>query len=119
MQKETHNPFELINVRLSTIEGLLLDLKHGTLIPEPSPQTTWGGMADAARWCSATLPQIRMWRFKFADFPASKVGKSIRINKAEFLAWLQSKRPATAVEAVNKQLSAIKAKRNRKGTTNA
>jgi hypothetical protein len=119
MQTQTHNPFDLINVRLSTIEGLLLDLKHGTLIPEPDPSTTWGTMATAAAWANATLPQLRMWRFNNADFPASKIGKSIRINKAEFLAWLEKKRPASAVEAVDGQLNDLKAKKARTGVQNA
>ncbi len=92
----------------------LVALNYKPLFADDNPQTTWGDMKDAARWCNATLPQIRMWRFKFADFPASKIGRSIRINKAEFLAWLESRRPASAVDAVNDQLTILKAKAERK-----
>jgi hypothetical protein len=97
----------------------LHELNFRAIDHNADPSTTWGSMADCATWCSATLPQLRMWRFNNADFPASKIGKSIRINKAEFLAWLEKKRPASTVEAVDGQLNDLKAKKARTGVQNA
>ena len=56
------NPFEVIAVRLSNIESLLLDIKHGELKPATPPQPATGkrylNAAEAAAFMGIKLQTL-------------------------------------------------------------
>lgn len=79
------NPFEVIEKRLSRIEGLLLDIKHGELksrIPEKSD-----GYITRAQVCKAlhiTLPTVHAW-MKEGKLKAYHIGGRTLFKESEVL----------------------------------
>jgi excisionase family DNA binding protein len=84
-----NNPFESISARLSSIETLLLDLKHqppksiATELPEnPIP------IQDAAQFLGLTVPTMYS-KVSKGELPVTKRGKRLYFFRSELLKYLK------------------------------
>ena len=86
-----NNPFELIEARLSSIESLILDLKHKPQAVEPTEQSEqWLDLNDLIQYD----PEKRKkptWYSKISrnEVPHYKRGKKVYFLKSEIDEWLK------------------------------
>ncbi len=97
-----NNPFETIEIRLSNIECLLLDLKHsGKSVvpanPEDEQPITISEAAALTNLAVATLYGLTHRR----KIPSYRQGKRLYFLKSELLAWIKSGRRATIQEMID------------------
>ena len=76
------NPFQELNVRLSSIEGLLLDLKHGSLIPPPQQPDSYITRQEAANILHITLPTLLKWTME-GKIKGYRIGRRVLHKKNE------------------------------------
>lgn len=87
------NPFEALEKRLSVIQDLLIEIKHGTT-QTPSPDET-GGLSLAREVTG--LSNARIYALVSARaIPHAKRGNRLYFNRAELVAWI--KQGSRAVE---------------------
>jgi len=86
-----NNPFEMIDVRLNTIESLLISLKHDTpnqkTLQDEKPIT----VKELCVFLGVTEPTIIRWRVK-GKIPFLKIGSRILYQKSAVLAALVNKK---------------------------
>lgn len=91
-----NNPFDLIDLRLSNIETLLLDIKHS-----PREQPDNGELltiTQAGEIINLTVPTIYSLVSKKL-IPHNKKGKRLYFLKSELLDWIKSGRKKTIAES--------------------
>lgn len=83
------NPFDLIDARLSNIENLLLDLKHGELIqstqPHPDKLLT---VQEAAEFLNIAVPTIYS-KVSLRELPHHKRGKRLYFSLDDLIAYVK------------------------------
>jgi excisionase family DNA binding protein len=77
----TTNPFELLEQRLLSIEGLLLDLKHGELKSPVSPNSNIT-REEAANILHVTLPTLHSYTMK-GKIQGYRIGRRVLYKKNE------------------------------------
>lgn len=80
-----NNPFELLEKKLSNIESLLLDLKHGELKPgEPQPPEIPEILSrkEVAELLGITLVTLDNW-VKRSLIPASRIGSRVLFKRED------------------------------------
>lgn len=92
-----NNPFEIIEARLSTIESLILDLKHsgGTQLPNQEDQLLT--VDGAAEFLDCTKPTIYQKTSK-GELPFMKRGKKLYFMKRDLIDYLKAGRNKTNAE---------------------
>lgn len=90
-----NNPFEIIEQRLSSIESLLLDIKHK---PIEEPQTENLTVKEASELLKVSEQSIHNY-IKKGFLPAQKVGRILLIKRID-------------VEQSQKEVKSLKYKRN-------
>jgi excisionase family DNA binding protein len=76
----SHNPFDLIEARLSNIENLLLDIKHPKLEHSPSPD--YITRKEAADVLGISLHTLNAW-IKEGKVPAFRIGSRVRFKRSD------------------------------------
>ena len=93
-----NNPFELIETRLSSIETLLLDLKHN---PQPQPGKSESDelltVQDTATFLSLSVPTIYGLISK-GELPVMKRSKRCYFSKVDLVNYLKQGRRKTLSE---------------------
>ncbi len=93
-----NNPFAVIEARLSRIEDLLLDLKHGQLRVEPTDQPEQLlTIQEAAEFLSLTVPTMYS-KVSKGELPVMKRSKRLYFSRTELLEYLKQGRKKTNVE---------------------
>jgi hypothetical protein len=92
-----HNPFEVIDRRLSHIEELLLDIKHRPQVTAPPVRTEHVDLAGLMREYYPGVPESTV-RQDTAKLSRTKVGKRVLFNRLEVEAHLRTKRRPSADE---------------------
>lgn len=87
-----NNPFEVIDSRLSNIETLLLDIKHGTLKPHPEPpgesSEPFLTKKQAARKLNCSTSTIDNYA-RAGSLTRHYLGRTVRFKLEEVLALVQ------------------------------
>jgi len=92
-----NNPFEIIDARLSNIENLLLDLKHGTSSgSKPDPDQLLN-IKEAAQLINLSVPTI-YGLVASSKIPVCKKAKKLYFSKRELMDWIKSGRKKTNEE---------------------
>jgi len=96
-----NNPFDLIDVRLSNIETLLLDLKHSPKDhTEQQPETNhWFDLPELCNYLpdKPAKPTVYGW-VRTGLIPCHKGQKKLRFLKSEIDQWLKSGKQKTISE---------------------
>lgn len=93
-----NNPFDVIDSRLSNIEGLLLDLKHQPLQAEKSKQLDeLLTVQAAAEFLSLTVPTMYS-KVSRGELPVMKRSKRLYFSRTELLEYLKEGRKKTNSE---------------------
>ncbi|MEI7587155.1 hypothetical protein [Runella sp.] len=86
------NPFEIIASRLSNIEELLLDIKHGELNPAPAPPP----LSDADRWEQGIQVAVDEMGLKpqtvyqqISKIPHRKLHGKLYFNRVQLRAYIE------------------------------
>lgn len=113
-----HNPFETIDARLSNIEGLLLDIKHGPVVEKPINE--WMNIDDLRQYLPFHPAKQTVYAMvSKEEIPFHKKGKCLYFNKSEIDIWLMGPRSEFDVqEQVDAILSAPRKFRKREGKAN-
>jgi excisionase family DNA binding protein len=90
------NPFDMIDVRLNTIESLLISLKHGLPISSPIENEQPVTVKEICSFLGVTEPTIIRWRKK-GKVPFLQVGSRILFQKSAVLKALENKKGATKI----------------------
>jgi len=77
-----NNPFEMIDVRLSTIESLLIGLKHGLPTPPPIDDPQQFTITELAAYLKCTKQTVHAYKRKNI-FPYYQTGRTIYFKRAE------------------------------------
>jgi excisionase family DNA binding protein len=89
------NPFEVIEARLSSIENLILDLKHQ---PKPVEDATNAEQLftidQAAKFLNLTKPTLYS-KVSRAELPYMKQGKRLYFSRTELMDYLKQGRRKT------------------------
>jgi excisionase family DNA binding protein len=92
------NPFEEINSRLSNIETLLLEIKHGPLETSPLPdQDEFLTVKEAAEFLRLSVPTVYTLISK-SQLPVMKRSGRCYFLKAELTKYLKEGRKKTILE---------------------
>lgn len=96
------NPFEIINLRLSTIENLLLQLHSTRQIKQSSinDEDLILGIAEAADYIKLSIPSIYRLAGE-SKLPYIKKGKKLLFSKKALTDWLMEGRQKTLKEIQN------------------
>ena len=86
-----NNPFEMIDVRLNTIESLLISLKHGLPILQPSENEQPISTKELLNFLDITEPTLIRWRKK-GKIPFLRIGSRILYQKSAVLAAIANKK---------------------------
>lgn len=86
-----NNPFDVIDARLSTIEELLLDLKHGTQRIPNANQQKLNGIRGIAKYLKCSIRTAQALKDK-NSFPVYWVGKNLYAYSDEVEAGLKDRR---------------------------
>ncbi len=87
-----NNPFEVIEARLSSIENLILDLKHQPKKVEPVNQPErLLTIQEAAEFLHLSVPTIYS-KVSKGELPVMKRGNRLYFSKAELLQYLEDGR---------------------------
>ena len=93
-----NNPFEVIEARLSSIENLLLDLKHNPKTVEPTEQPEQLlTIQEAAEFLSLTVPTMYS-KVSKGELPVMKRGKRLYFSRTELLEYLKGGRKKSNAE---------------------
>ena len=95
------NPFSEIDLRLSNIESLLLDIKHGGLNPSPptEPADRWFNVDELINYLpDRPARQTIYGKVSSNEIPHYKDSKKLRFLKAEIDLWLKQGRKKTSLE---------------------
>lgn len=79
----TQNPFDTIDLRLSNIENILLDLKHTPKIDEPKPE--YITRKETAKILGISLVTLTDY-VKNGLVPSYKIGSRVRFKRDEVFA---------------------------------
>ena len=93
-----NNPFEVIEARLSSIENLILDLKHKPQTSEPTglPEQLLT-IQEAAEFLSLTVPTMYSKCSK-GELPVMKRSKRLYFSRTELLDYLKDGRKKSNAE---------------------
>ena len=93
-----HNPFELLEKRLSNIETILLDLKHQPkeVAPTEHPDQLLT-IQQAAELLSLTVPTLYT-KVSKGELPSMKRGKRLYFSRAELLDYIKAGRKKSNAE---------------------
>ncbi len=93
-----NNPFEVIEARLSSIENLILDLKHKPTKVEPTDQPEQLLIIqEAAEFLSLTVPTIYS-KVSKGELPVMKRSKRLYFSRTELLEYLKDGRKKSNAE---------------------
>jgi len=105
-----NNPFDLIDVRLSNIEALLLDLKHAP--QEQHADSDLLTITQAGEVINLTVPTIYSLVSKKL-IPHNKKGKRLYFLRSELTEWIKSGRKKTIAESQANPESHLKTPKRR------
>lgn len=93
-----NNPFEVIEARLSSIENLILDLKHSPLRVEPTehPEQLLT-IQQAAELLSLTVPTLYS-KVSKSELPVMKRGKRLYFSRTELMEYIKEGRKKSNAE---------------------
>ncbi len=93
-----NNPFEVIEARLSSIENLILDLKHKPQTVEPTDQQEQLlTIQEAAIFLSLTVPTMYS-KVSKGELPVMKQGKRLYFSRTELMEYIKEGRKKTNAE---------------------
>ena len=93
-----NNPFEAIEARLSSIENLILDLKHKPQTVEPTEQVEqFLTIQEAAEFLSLTVPTMYS-KVSKSELPVMKRGKRLYFSRIELLNYIKDGRKKSNAE---------------------
>ena len=93
-----NNPFEVIEARLSSIENLILDLKHKPQMVEPNEQPEQLlTVQEAADYLSLTVPTLYS-KCSRSELPFMKRGKRLYFSSTELMEYLKEGRKKSNAE---------------------
>lgn len=93
-----NNPFEVIEARLSSIENLILDLKHKPTKVEPTDQPEQLlTIQEAAEFLSLTVPTMYS-KVSKGELPVMKRSKRLYFSRTELLEYLKDGRKKSNTE---------------------
>jgi len=93
-----NNPFEVIEARLSSIENLILDLKHKPTKFEPTEQPEQLlTIQEAAEFLSLSVPTIYS-KVSKGELPVMKRSKRLYFSRIELLEYLKDGRKKSNAE---------------------
>lgn len=93
-----NNPFEVIEARLSSIENLILDLKHQPTKVEPTEQTErLLNIQEAAEFLSLTVPTMYS-KVSKGELPVMKQGKRLYFSRTELMEYVKAGRKKSNAE---------------------
>jgi len=93
-----NNPFEVIEARLSSIENLILDLKHKPTKVEPTNQTEQLlTIQEAADFLSLTVPTMYS-KVSKGELPVMKRGKRLYFSRTELMEYIKEGRKKSNAE---------------------
>jgi len=106
------NPFDLLEARLSNIETLLLELKHGHVQSNPFPETDkLLTIKQAGELLNLSVPTLYSYVQK-AAIPVCKRGKRLYFSEQELREWVKAGRKSTQKETESDADTFLKAKRS-------
>jgi len=88
----TNNPFEVLDQRLSNIEGLLMKMKHESKQPQEDPDKLMT-VQQAAEYLSLSVPTMYTKISREKDFPHLKRGKRLYFLRGELMKYLKGEDP--------------------------
>ena len=93
-----NNPFEVIETRLSSIENLILDLKHNPLRVEPTehPEQLLS-IQQAAEFLSLSVPTLYS-KVSKGELPVMKRGKRLYFSRTELMEYIKEGRKKSNAE---------------------
>ncbi len=93
-----NNPFEVIEARLSSIENLILDLKHSPLRVEPTehPEQLLT-IQQAAEFLSLSVPTLYS-KVSKSELPVMKRGKRLYFSRTELMEYIKEGRKKSNAE---------------------
>ena len=93
-----NNPFEVIEARLSSIENLILDLKHNPLRVEPTehPEQLLS-IQQAAEFLSLSVPTLYS-KVSKGELPVMKRGKRLYFSRTELMEYIKEGRKKSNAE---------------------
>jgi len=93
-----NNPFDLIDARLSNIETLLLDIKHGPIKQNTQPEADQLlTIQQASEHVRLTVPTLYGYVHR-SEIPVCKRGNRLYFSKQELTAWIKKGRKKTLSE---------------------
>ena len=93
-----NNPFEVIEARLSSIENLILDLKHKPTKVEPTDQPEQLlTIQEAAEFLRLTVPTMYS-KVSKGELPVMKRSKRLYFSRTELLEYLKDGRKKSNAE---------------------
>jgi excisionase family DNA binding protein len=93
-----NNPFEVIEARLSSIENLILDLKHQPTKVKPTDQPEQlFTIQQAAEFLSLSVPTLYT-KVSKGELPVMKRSKRLYFSRTELLEYLKDGRKLTNAE---------------------
>ncbi len=92
------NPFEVIEARLSSLENLILDLKHKPILIKPSdrPEQLLT-IKEAAQFLKLTVPTIYS-KVSKDELPVMKRGKRLYFSNTELMEYVKEGRKKSNAE---------------------
>jgi excisionase family DNA binding protein len=107
------NPFETIETRLSTIENLLLDLKHQPMNKVESDPNQFLNIQEAAQFLNLAVPTIYS-KVSRKELPFMKRSKRLYFSKTELMDYIKSGRIKTNDELADEAHKFVRNTRNRR-----
>jgi excisionase family DNA binding protein len=93
-----NNPFEVIEARLSSIENLILDLKHQPKKVETNEQPEQLlSVQDAAQFLKLTIPTIYS-KVSKGELPVMKRSKRLYFSSTELMEYIKDGRKKSIAE---------------------
>ena len=93
-----NNPFQLIDARLSSIEDLLLDIKHQPKEVEPNETPEqFLTIQEAAQLLNLTVPTLYS-KVSRRELPVMKRGKRLYFSKTELIDYIKDGRKKSNFE---------------------
>ena len=87
-----NNPFEVIEARLSSIENLILDIKHQRTTVEPTDQPEqFLTIQEAADFLSLSVPTMYS-KVSKGELPVMKRSKRLYFSRTELLEYIKGGR---------------------------
>lgn len=93
-----NNPFEVIEARLSSIENLILDLKHNPLRVEPTEHPDeFLNIQLAAEFLRLSVPTLYT-KVSKGELPVMKRGKRLYFSRTELMEYIKEGRKKSNAE---------------------